>query len=50
MNVRHKEQLRYIRTNNSLPDCALHILENRHEYVTKADTLQLLKKCQKDRL
>ena len=50
MNLRHKEQLKYTRTNNSLPDYALHILENRHEYVTIADTLQLLKKCQKDRL
>jgi len=30
------------RTNNPLPPC-IHILRNRDEYETKADTLQLLK-------
>ena len=38
MNVRHKERVSYIRINNSLPDYALHILQNRHQYVTMADT------------
>jgi len=47
INVRHKEHIRYIRTNNPLSAYALHILWNRHEYRTIADTLQLLKTCQK---
>jgi len=47
INVRHKEHIRYIRTNNQLSDYALHILQNRHEYGTTADTLLLLKTCQK---
>jgi len=45
--VRHREHIRYIKTNNSLSTHALHILQNRHEYGTIADTLQLLKTCQK---
>jgi len=36
-----------MRTNNLLTAYALHILRNRHEYGTIADTLQLLKTCQK---
>jgi len=48
INVRHKEHIRYIRTNNPLSAYALHILQNRYEYGTTADTLQLLKTCQKD--
>ena len=47
INVRHKEHIRYIRTNNPLFAYALHILQNRHEYGTIADILQLLKTCQK---
>ena len=47
INIRHKEHVRYIRTNNPSSAYALHILQNRHEYGTIADTLQLLKKCQK---
>ena len=47
INVRYKEHIRYIRTNNPLSIYALHILQNRHEYGTIADTLQLLKTCQK---
>jgi len=47
INVRRKEHVRYIRTNNPLSAYALHILRNRHEYGTIADTLQLLKTCQK---
>jgi len=47
INVRHKEHIKYIRTNSPLSTYALHILQNRHEYGTVADTLQLLKTCQK---
>jgi len=47
INVRHKEHIRYIRTNNPLSAYALHTSWNRHEYGTTADTLQLLKTCQK---
>ena len=47
INVRHKEHTRYVRTNNPLSAYALHILQNRHEYGTMADTLQLLKTYQK---
>jgi hypothetical protein len=47
INVRYKEHIRCIRTNNSTSAYAAHILQNRHEYGTAADTLQLLKACQK---
>ena len=46
-NVRHKEYIRYIRTNNPLSAHALHILQSGHEYGTITDTLQLLKTCKK---
>jgi len=44
---RFKEHMRYIRSTNSTSVYAAHILDNRHEYGTKGDTLKLLKKCQK---
>ena len=47
INIRHKEHIRYIRTNNPFSAYALHVLQNGHEYGTIADTLQLLKTCQK---
>jgi len=47
INVRHKENIRYIRNNNPLSAYALHILQSRYEYGTIADILQLLKTCQK---
>jgi len=47
VNIRHKEHIRYIRTNNPLSAYALHVLQNRHEYATTADTLQLPKTCRK---
>jgi len=47
INIRHEEHIRYIRTNNPLSAYALHILQNRHEYGTTADTVQILKICQK---
>jgi hypothetical protein len=45
--VRHKEHVRYVRTNNPTSAYALHILQNRREYGTATDTLQLLKARQK---
>jgi len=48
INVRHKEHIRYIGTNNPLSAYVLHILQSGHEYGTITDTLQLLKTCQKD--
>jgi hypothetical protein len=47
INVRYKEHIRYIRTNNPKSVYATHILENRHEYGTRESTLQLLQACQK---
>jgi len=47
--VRFKGHIRYIKSNNSTSAYATHILENRHEYGTKENTLQLLKACQKGR-
>jgi len=47
INIRHREHIRYIRTNNPLSAYALHILQNRHEYGSIADTLQLLKTSSK---
>jgi len=47
INVRHKEHVRYIGTNNPQSAYALHILQNRHEYGPIIDTLQLLKICSK---
>jgi hypothetical protein len=37
--VRHKEHVRYIRTNNPTSAYALHILQNKHDYGTVADTI-----------
>jgi hypothetical protein len=50
ISVRFKEHMRYIRSNNSTSAYAAHILDNRHEYGTKEDTLKLLKKCQKGKI
>jgi hypothetical protein len=47
IDVRFKEHIRYIRSNNSTSAYAAHILENRHEYGTKENTLQSLKACRK---
>ena len=47
LNVRHKDYIRRIRTNNPLSTHALHILQSGHEYGTITDTLQLLKTCKK---
>ena len=45
--IRHKEHIRYIRTNDPQSAYALHILHNRHEYRTIENMLQLLKTCRK---
>jgi hypothetical protein len=45
--VRHKEHVRYIRTNNSTSAYALHILNNKHDFGTAEETLKLLKLCHK---
>jgi len=37
--TRHKENIRYIKTNNPVSAYATHILNNRHEYGTANDTL-----------
>jgi hypothetical protein len=41
--VRHKEHVRYVRTNNPVSANALHILDNKDEYGTAAETLTLRK-------
>jgi hypothetical protein len=45
--VRHKEHVRYIKTNNPTSVYALHILNNNHDYGTAEETLELLKLCHK---
>jgi hypothetical protein len=40
--TRHKEHIRYIKTNNLASAYATHILNNRHEYGTVSDMLKLL--------
>jgi trans-aconitate methyltransferase len=47
INVRYKEHIRYIKSNNSTSAYAAHILENRHEFGPKEKILQLLKPCNK---
>ena len=47
INVRYKEHVRYIRTNNPTSAYATHILNNNHEYGQAKDTVQILKKCDK---
>jgi hypothetical protein len=47
INVRYKEHIRYIRTNNPKSAYVTHVLDNRHEYGTEENTLQLLQVCQK---
>jgi len=47
INIRYKEHIRYVRTNNPQSAYATHILQNRHKYGPRNDTLQLLKSCTK---
>ena len=46
--TRHKEHTRYVRNNNPISAYALHILNNRHEYGTAEETLEILKPRNKD--
>jgi len=43
----HKEHIRYIKNNNPSSAYAVHILNNRHEYGTTENTLQLINPCRK---
>jgi hypothetical protein len=47
INIRYKEHIRYIWTSNPKSVYTTHILDNRHEYGTEENTLQLLQACQK---
>jgi hypothetical protein len=47
IDIRFKEHIRYIRTNNPTSAYASHILQNIHEYGTVKDTLRLLQSCRK---
>ena len=47
--IRHKEHIRYIRSNNTTSAYAAHILNNRHEYGTAENTLKLIHACRKDK-
>ena len=47
INVRYKEHVRYIKTNNPQSAYAMHILHNRHAYGTAENTLQILRSCHK---
>jgi trans-aconitate methyltransferase len=47
IHVSYKEHIRFIKTNNPKSAYAIHILDNRHEYGTSQDTLQLLEACRK---
>jgi hypothetical protein len=47
--TRHKEHIRYIKTNNPVSAYAKHILNNRHEYGTANDTLKLVQPCRKSK-
>ena len=45
--IRHREHIRYVRTNNPISTYALHIFNNSHEYGSHEHTMQLLKACGK---
>jgi hypothetical protein len=47
IDTRYTEHIRYIRTNNPQSAYGTHILQNRHEYGPKNETLKLLKACNK---
>jgi hypothetical protein len=47
INIRYKEHIRYRWANNPKSAYATHILDNRHEYGTEENTLQLLQAFQK---
>jgi hypothetical protein len=45
--TRHKEHIRYIKTNNPVSAYATHLLNNRHEYGTANDTHKLIQPYRK---
>jgi len=47
LNIRYKEHIPYIRTNNPKSAYALHILQNRHEYGPLNETMRLLNQVNK---
>jgi len=47
LGIRHWEHIRYIKTNNLNSAYVLHILNNRHEYGSTEETMELLKTCNK---
>jgi len=47
ISVRYREHIRYITTNYPQLAYATHILQNRHEFGPKNETLQLIKTCAK---
>ena len=47
--IRHRQHIRYIKTNNPASAYATHILSNRHEYGTANDTLKLIQPCRKSK-
>ena len=47
INIRHKEYIRHIKTNNRHSAYAIYILHKRHEYGPAKETLQLLRPCSK---
>jgi hypothetical protein len=47
--TRHKEHIRYIKTNNPASAYATHILNDRHEYGTANDTLKLIQPSRKSK-
>jgi len=48
LKTRFQEHIRYIKTNNPQSAYAQHILQNRHEYGTLAETMALLKPIQQE--
>jgi hypothetical protein len=47
--IRHREHIRYIKTNNSASAYTTHLLNNKHEYGTANDTLKLIQPCRKSK-
>ena len=47
--IRHREHIRYIKTNNPASAYATNILSNRLEYGTANDTLKLIQPCRKSK-
>jgi hypothetical protein len=50
LKTRFQEHIRYIKTNNPQSAYAQHILHNRHEYGTTAETMTLIKAIQNENM